>query len=74
MPINDLKNVSGSERRVKITAMFEIFHRHAYAACSTAADACAPQIRKRSSALFRLRCSPGMGALVPFAQGRLAPI
>ena len=59
---------------MEITAMLEIFHWHAYAACGTTADTRAPQIRKRRAALLRPRRSLGMRSPFPFAQGRLAPV
>ena len=52
---------------MEITAMLEIFHRHAYAACGTAPDTRAPQIRKRSAALLRPRRGLGMRSPFPFA-------
>lgn len=59
---------------MEITAMLEIFHWHAYAACGAATDTRAPQIRKRRAALMRLRRGFGMRSPIPFAQDRLAPV
>jgi hypothetical protein len=52
---------------MEITAMLEIFHWHAYAACGTTADTRAPQIGKRRAALLRPRRGLSMRSPFPFA-------